>query len=179
MERIGEVTRKTSETDIRIRVKLDGSGESSIRCRVAFLSHMLETFARFSKIDLEVEAEGDLVHHIVEDVAICLGQALSKALGDRQGIKRFGYAIIPMDDALILVSVDLKERSYSVINLSLSEKIEDVSSDDMRHFFRSLADNLQATIHVHELWGSDSHHKIEAAMKALAISIKDAAGVDT
>lgn len=178
MSRVGEVVRKTHETDIKVKVELDGNGNCRLISRVKFLNHMLETFSRHSKIDLELEADGDLIHHIVEDVAICLGNAISDALGDRKGIKRFGYAIIPMDDALLLSSIDLRERPYSAIEMKLPERIEDVSSEDMIHFFRSFATSLRATIHIYELYGSNAHHKVEAAMKALAISIRNAISED-
>ena len=168
------MSRKTHETDIKVKVDLDGNGSYSLKSRVKFLNHMLETFSRHSKINLELEADGDLIHHIVEDVAICLGRAISDALGDREGIKRFGYAIIPMDDALLLSSIDLKERPYFAVKMELPERIEDVSSEDMIHFFRSFAYSLRATIHIYEIYGSNGHHIVEAAMKALAISIRDA-----
>ena len=174
ISRVGEISRKTNETDIKVKVDLDGNGIYKLKSRVKFLNHMLETFSRHSRIDLELEADGDLTHHIVEDVAICLGKAISNALGDREGIKRFGYAIIPMDDALLLSSIDLKERAYSAVEMKLPERIEDVSSEDMIHFFRSFAYNLCATIHIYEIYGSNGHHIVEAAMKALAISIKNA-----
>lgn len=177
MKRIGEIIRKTAETNIRVRVNLDGSGECKIRTGVNFLDHMLKIFAEHSGIDLEVEADGDLIHHIVEDTAICLGKAISEALGKREKIKRFGYAIIPMDDALVIASIDLKERSYCNVRMKLSNIIEDLRSDDITHFIRSFADNLRATIHIYEIHGSDSHHKAEAAIKALAISIKNAIGM--
>ena len=135
---------------------------------------MLRVFAIHSGIDLEIEAEGDLVHHIVEDTAVCLGKAISNALGKREKLKRFGYAIVPMDDSLVIVAVDLKERPYCVIKMDLKDRIEDISSEDMLHFFNSLADNLRAAIHIHELCGTNSHHKIEAAVKALALSIREA-----
>ena len=174
MARTAKIVRKTDETSIKVKVNLDGKGECKIKSKVEFLNHMLRIFALHSGIDTEIEAEGDLVHHIVEDAAVCLGKAISNALGKREKLKRFGYAIVPMDDSLVIVAVDLKERPYCVIKMNLRDRIEDVTSEDMLHFFNSLASNLHAAIHIHELYGTNSHHKIEAAIKALALSIREA-----
>ena len=180
MKRIAEVARKTKETDITVRVRLDdGTGKSSARTGVKFLDHMIDSLATHSLIDVTVTAKGDLEHHIVEDVAITLGKAISKALGDRVGIRRFGDAIVPMDDALALASVDLVKRPYSVVDLKLQRvMLEDAPREDLEHFFGSLAQALEATIHVKVLEGSNDHHMFEAAVKAFALALREAVAPD-
>ena len=169
MERI------TNETNVKIRVSLDGSGASTVQTGVRFLDHILNTLATHSLIDLEVKAEGDLQHHIVEDVALTLGQALNKALGDRKGIRRFGDAIVPMDDALALAAVDLVRRPFASIQLQLERTIvEDAPREDLEHFLPSLTTALEATIHVKVLEGKNDHHKLEAAIKAFATAFGNA-----
>ncbi|MEM0090926.1 MAG: imidazoleglycerol-phosphate dehydratase [Nitrososphaerota archaeon] len=167
------------ESNIFVDVLLDGQGTAKSRTGIKFLDHMIATLAMHSAMNLVVEATGDLTHHTVEDVAITLGSAISKALGNREGIKRFGYAIIPMDDALAMVSIDLVKRPYAVLKLKLEgSQIEDIRKEDAYHFFRSLAFSLEATMHVLVLYGENDHHKVEAATKALAISLKQASSFD-
>ncbi len=179
MKRVAEVTRKTKETDITVRVGLDGTGKVEARTGIAFLDHMLHSLATHGLLDLTVKATGDLQHHIVEDVAITLGKALSKALGDRVGIRRFGDAIVPMDDALALAAVDLVKRPYSVLDLKLQRvMLEDAPKEDLEHFFGSLAQALEATVHVKVLEGSNDHHKFEAGVKAFALAFREAAAPD-
>jgi len=179
MKRIAEVARKTKETDITVRVSLDGTGRAEARTGVAFLDHMLHSLATHSLIDVKVRAKGDLQHHTVEDVAITLGKAIDKALGDRVGIRRFGDAIVPMDDALALASVDLVKRPYSVLDLKLQRlMLEDAPKEDLEHFFGSLAQALEATVHVRVLEGTNDHHKFEAAVKAFALALREAAALD-
>ncbi len=173
--RIAKITRKTRETLIEVELNLDGAGESNVSTGINFLNHMLETLAHHSKINLKITAEGDLSHHIVEDVAITLGKAIDNALGNRESIKRFGYAIIPMDDALALAAIDLSRRAYHVIDLSLNrEMIEDMASEDILHFFQSLSVNSNSTMHIKVLYGFNDHHKVEAAFKALARALHEA-----
>lgn len=177
--REAEYYRKTAETEIRIKVKLNGSGRADISTQISFLDHMLRTLATHSLIDLSVEAKGDLRHHVVEDVAICLGEALRRAIGDAAGIRRFGHAIVPMDCSLALAAVDLSNRPYSRIELGLDcETIEDVRCEDIHHFLETLAKSLRANIHVWVQYGSNDHHKVEAAFKALAISLRQATSID-
>jgi imidazoleglycerol-phosphate dehydratase len=179
LKRTGEVTRKTKETDITVRVALDGTGRAEARTGVAFLDHMLHSLATHSLMDVKVSAKGDLQHHIVEDVGIALGKAIGEALGDRAGIRRFGDAVVPMDDALALAAVDLVKRPYSVLDLKLQRVVlEDAPREDLEHFFGSLAQALEATVHIKILEGSNDHHKFEAAVKAFALALREAAAPD-
>jgi len=177
--RIGRVSRKTNETDIRVEVDLDGTGLAEVSTGVKFLDHMLKSLATHSLIDMRVQAIGDLAHHLVEDVAICLGEAMLKALGDAKGIKRFGYAIVPMDCSLAFAAVDLSRRPYVKADLKLrGKKIEDAPCEDIMHFIESLAMALRANVHVWIQYGSNDHHKAEAAFKALALSLRQAVSLD-
>ena len=177
--RKGNFNRKTKETEIKVKVNLDGVGKVVIETPVAFLSHMLTSLATHSLTDIELTATGDLKHHIVEDVAICLGEALYNSLGNRKGITRFGNAIVPMDDALASAAVDLSGRSYSVVNLGLKgTNVEDCASEDLNHFFTSLASTLRANLHVNVEYGFNDHHRAEAAFKALALALKMAVSID-
>ena len=177
--RKARVERKTAETEIMVEVNLDGRGESSVMTGVLFLDHVVRSLATHSLIDVKVEAKGDLAHHVVEDVAITLGEALDQALGDRRGIYRFGHAFIPMDEALAYASVDLVKRPYSVVRLRIKDgRVEDVAADDVNHFMQSLVSSMKATCHIRVLYGSNDHHKVEAAFKALAVSLRTASGRD-
>ena len=178
--RAAKVARKTKETDIMVSVRLDdGTGKSTAKTGVRFLDHMLASLATHSLMDVAVTAKGDLQHHVVEDVAITLGKAISMALGDRAGIRRFGDAIVPMDDALALAAVDLVKRPYSVVDLRLKRvMLEDAPREDLEHFFGSIALALEATVHIKVLDGSNDHHKFEAAVKAFALALREAAAPD-
>lgn len=177
--RKGRHIRATKEVRIRAVVNLDGSGRSKVVTGVKYLDHMITTLAVHSMIDIELKASGDLVHHVGEDSAICLGEALKQALGDRQGIVRFGYAFPPMDDSFAFASIDLARRPYCVVDLKLARgKVEDMFAEDIDHFFRSLADSLEATLHVKVQYGANDHHKSEAAFKALALALKQAVSLD-
>lgn len=177
--RTSKLERKTRETEIAVAVNLDGSGKCSIETPISFLNHMISELTVHSLADVEVKARGDLKHHIVEDVAIVLGAAIKGALGDRAGIKRFGYAIVPMDDALALASVDLAQRAYVSIKMSLErQRVEDMACEDITHFIETLAKNIPCTLHLEILRGENVHHKIEAAFKALALSLREAWSFD-
>jgi imidazoleglycerol-phosphate dehydratase len=177
--RIGEVSRKTSETDVHAKVRLDGSGVADVDTGVAFLDHMLRSLATHSLIGITAKARGDLTHHILEDVAICLGEAILKALGEAKGITRFGYAIVPMDGSLAFAAVDLAKRPYVKIDLKLrGKKIEDMPCENILHFLETLAMALRATVHIWVQYGSNDHHKAEAAFKALALSLRQAVSID-
>jgi len=177
--RIGEVSRKTSETDIHVKVNLDGSGATSVETGIKFLDHMLKLLATHSLIDITVQAVGDLPHHTIEDAAICLGEALLKALGDEKGIRRFGYAIVPMDCSLAFAAVDLSKRPYAKIDLKLMrDMVEDMPCENIIHFIESLSMALRANIHLWIQYGSNDHHKVEAAFKALALSLRQAVSID-
>jgi imidazoleglycerol-phosphate dehydratase len=178
--RIASLDRETKETKVSAKVNLDGTGQSSISTGSKFLDHIIQLLSTHSLIDIEVKAEGDLRHHIVEDIALTLGATLSKALGGREGIKRFGYAYAPMDEALALSSVDLVKRCYFVpTNLEFRRQyIEDLASEDLQHFFNSLCTSINCTIHIQLLYGKNDHHKAEACVKALALSLRDAVARD-
>jgi len=177
--RTGEVSRETRETQVRLAINLDGAGNARIQSGIGFLDHLMKSFATHSLIDLEVEARGDLKHHIIEDVAICLGEAIRKAIGEGSGINRFGYAIVPMDCSLAIASVDLVKRPYSKIKLKIDgEAIEDVPREDVIHFLETLAASTQANIHIWVLYGENDHHNVEAAIKALALSMRQAVSID-
>ena len=177
--RTSTVDRKTNETQVKVNLNLDGTGKTDIDTNVKFLDHMIRELAVHSLIDLEVKAKGDLKHHIVEDVAITLGEALKQALGERKSIRRFGQAIVPMDDALALVSIDLVQRSYSDIELDLwCGQIEDIASEDIQHFIETLTSSLKFTLHIHVIKGTNNHHKVEAVFKGLALSLREAWKID-
>ena len=182
MTRTATVERATSETDIRVTLELDGSGETRIATGVPFFDHMLEAFGRHGLFDLTVTASGDLdidAHHTVEDVGICIGQALATALGDKKGITRFGSAIIPMDEALVLAAVDVSGRAHLAYAVELP--IEIIGTFDTtlaEEFLRALAVNAGITLHVRSLSGTNAHHIVEAAFKAVARALAAAVTVD-
>lgn len=177
--RSAKIHRETKETKIDVEVEIDGSGISDSRTGIKFLDHMLDAFTAHSLIDLRVRAKGDLQHHLVEDVALAVGQALGSALRDRVGITRFGSAIVPMDDSLALVAVDLVKRPYASVQLGLERvMVEDAPREDLEHFFVSLITSLGSTVHVKVLDGKNDHHRYEAAVKGLAVAFRIAATPD-
>ena len=180
--RTAEMTRKTGETDIRIRLDLDGTGVCAIDTGVGFLDHMLELFARHGRFDLEVTCKGDTRvddHHSVEDIGIALGQAFDRALGDRKGIIRYGQMILPMDETLILSAVDLSGRGLLAYDLRIpTEKVGTFDTELTEEFFRTLAHNMRCTLHIRQLAGSNSHHIIEGTFKSVARSLRAAVRVD-
>ncbi len=177
--RIEEVYRKTKETEVKVKVNLDGEGKAAVSTSVPFLDHMLTSLATHSLIDITASVKGDLVHHMVEDLAIGLGEALNKALGTREGITRFGNAAAPMDCSLAFAAIDLVKRPYFKIDLKLrGKKVEEMPTEDINHFFESLATSLQANVHIFVEYGSNDHHKAEAATKSLALSLRQATALD-
>jgi imidazoleglycerol-phosphate dehydratase len=177
--RLEEIRRKTRETEVVARVNLDGVGNVEVDTSVAFFDHLITSFATHSLVDLVARVKGDLKHHAIEDLAIGLGEAFNKALGSREGITRFGYCAVPMDEALAFAAVDLVKRPYAVIDLKLrGKKVEDMATEDIVHFFETLATSMCANIHVWTQYGGNDHHKTEAAVKALAISFKQAISLD-
>jgi imidazoleglycerol-phosphate dehydratase len=177
--RKNEVYRKTRETEVNVKVNLDGEGLADANTGVSFLDHMITSLATHSMIDITATVKGDLKHHAVEDLAIGLGEALNKALGSREGITRFGSAAAPMDCSLAFAAVDLVKRPYFKIDLKLrGKKVEDMPTEDINHFFETLATSLCANVHVFVQYGSNDHHKAEAAVKALALSLRQAMAVD-
>jgi imidazoleglycerol-phosphate dehydratase len=177
--RTQEVYRKTKETEVRVKVNLDGEGKAAINSGVPFLDHMLTSLATHSLIDIDASVKGDLAHHCTEDLALGLGEALSKALGAREGITRFGNAAAAMDCSLAFAAVDLVKRPYFKLDLKLrGKKIEGMPTEDIVHFFESLTQTLEANVHIFVEYGSNDHHKAEAATKALALSLRQAVTVD-
>lgn len=177
--RVGEVLRKTNETETDVKVNLDGSGVTQVNTGIEFLDHMLTSLATHSLIDMKIYAKGDLTHHIVEDVAICLGEAISKALGSLTGITRFGFAIVPMDCSLAIAAVDLAKRPYVVADLKLrGKKVEEMPCENILHFIETFAMALKANVHVNIQYGSNDHHKVEASFKALALALKQSVSID-
>lgn len=175
--RTAEVERETCETRVRVRVDLDGTGRAEVDTGIGFLDHMLELLSGHSLVDLEVEAAGDLEvdeHHTVEDVGIVLGQALSRALGERRGIRRYGF-LLPMDESLARVAVDLGGRSYLVFRAEFErERVGDLPTELVEDFLKALADHLEANLHVTVEYGRNEHHKIEAIFKALGRALRAA-----
>ncbi len=179
MARRAEVVRETKETVVKASVNLDGVGDAKILCNIKYLTHMLNTLAHHSLIDISVEAEGDLTHHIVEDIAICLGTAIRRSLGEEPKIRRFGSASAPMDDALASAAVDLSGRSFCKVDLKITGLcVEDMVVEDIYHFIRSFAEHLNANIHLDVKYGENDHHKVEAAFKALALALRQAVEED-
>jgi imidazoleglycerol-phosphate dehydratase len=177
--RTKEVHRKTRETEVKVKVNLEGEGKADVKTGMRFLDHMVTSFATHSLIDLTAKVTGDLKHHSVEDLAICLGEAVNKALGTREGLTRFGYAAAPMDCSLAFAAVDLVKRPYFKIDLKLrGKKVEDMATEDINHFFQSFATSLAANVHLFTQYGSNDHHKTEAAVKALALSLRQAVAMD-
>lgn len=180
--RIASHSRKTAETDISATINLDGSGASSIETGVVFLDHMLTSFSRHSGIDVQMRCSGDLEvddHHTVEDVALVLGKAIVEALGDKKGIGRYGWAIIPMDEALAQCSIDLGGRSYCVFRAEFQRPvIQGLSTEMVEHFFVSLSRTMNANLHLSVLEGRNTHHMIEALFKSLAYAMKQAVKIE-
>ena len=180
MSRTAEARRTTGETDVRARVDLDGTGTALVNTGVGFFDHMLTLLARHSLIDIEIEARGDLQtgsHHTVEDVGITLGQALATALGDRAGIERYGSAIIPMDECLVLAAVDLSGRPFTALDVPLPAMvIGGFETELLGEFMRGLANHAGLTLHVRILAPGNVHHTIEGCFKALARALATAVG---
>ena len=180
MMRTATVDRKTKETEISLKLNLDGSGNSKIDTPLKFLNHMLENFSKHSSFDLEISAKGDVDvddHHLVEDVGIVMGEAFDKALGDKKGIARMAHRIVPMDDSKADVSVDLSGRPYAVVDLPFSQfeekKVGDVTKENVVHFLESFALNGKFNLNI-KVEGKNDHHKVESCFKALAKSLQDA-----
>lgn len=176
------VERNTTETQIRVRVALDGKGTAAVSTGVGFLDHMLEQLARHSLIDLEVEAKGDLhidAHHTTEDVGIAIGQAVAKALGERRGINRYGHAYLPMDEALTRVAIDLSNRPWLVWKVEMPRaKLGDMDTELFREWFQAFAQHAGATLHVETLYGENTHHIVESCYKGLARALRQAVETD-
>ena len=180
--RSAKVTRKTAETDITVELNLDGSGAYDNQTGVGFFDHMLDQLARHSLIDMHVRAEGDLHiddHHTVEDTGIAIGQALTRALGDKRGIRRYGACLLPMDDALVRATLDLSGRPFLVWNAEMpTGKIGTFDTELVREFFQALSTHGGITLHDDALHGINSHHIAEAAFKAVARALREAVETD-
>jgi len=175
------IKRATKETNVSVSVNIDGIGKTSINTGINFLDHLIVAFGKHAMLDLVVKAKSNdkIEHHLIEDTAITIGSAIDKALGNRSGIIRFSYASVPMDESLAEASIDLVKRPYYKLVLSMKRsKIEDISKEDIEHFFQSLLQNLNSCIHLTVKYGDNDHHKIEAAMKSLAVAFRIASSKD-
>lgn len=177
-----QMERKTSETDIRLSLCLDGTGKSLVNSGCGFLDHMLTLFASHGKFDISVECHGDMnvdAHHTVEDIGICLGKAFLEALGDKKGILRYGTATVPMDEALIMVAVDISGRSYLGYSLDIpSSKVGDFDTELVEEFWSAFVREAKCSLHIRQLDGKNSHHIIEGAFKAAARALRAATAID-
>ena len=180
--RTSEINRKTNETDISLKLNIDGVGTNKIKTGCGFLDHMLILFSRHARFDLEVVCDGDTYvdyHHTVEDIGIVLGKAMAECLGEMRGIKRYGSFILPMDESLILSAVDISGKSYLGYKLNIpTQRVGDFDTELVREFFEAFVRNANITLHINQLEGYNSHHIIEGAFKALARAIRAAAAVD-
>ena len=181
MSRKKNKTRKTSETEIEISLNLDGTGQYNVQTGVEFFDHMLESFARHGFFDLEVKAQGDVSvddHHTVEDVGILLGEVFNEAVGDKKGINRISHSLVPMDEALAMVAVDISGRSYCIMDMHFTQqKVGELSTENVEHFLESFASSARININA-KVEGENDHHQIEALFKALARALKDAVQVE-
>lgn len=178
--RKASLSRKTKETDIKIEFNLDGDGKADVNTSIGFLDHMMELFAFHGKFDLKIDARGDThvdYHHLIEDLGIVLGKAIDQALSERKGIKRYGFASIPMDEALAQVSLDLGGRAFLVYNVAFEGYIKDIDIGLFEEFFRAIVNNAKITLHINALYGKDLHHIVEAVFKAFAKSLNEASRV--
>ncbi len=183
MARIATVERKTKETDLRVRLDLDGRGDAQVRTGIGFFDHMLEAFARHGVLDLSIEAQGDLQvdgHHTVEDTGIALGQAISRALGDCAGIRRYADALVPLDEALVRAVVDVSGRAYLSYNIEIPkwQMLGDYDVFLTPEFFRALVQNAGLTVHLDLVRGENPHHIVEATFKAFARALDGATVLD-
>ena len=175
--RKSKIKRETKETSVSVSLNLDGSGKTSVDTGINFLDHLLTSFGKHAMLDLAVKAKSKdkIEHHLIEDTAVAIGLSIDKALGSRIGITRFSYASVPMDESLAEASLDLVNRPYSKITLLVKRNnIEGISKEDIQHFFQSLTQNLNSCVHVTVKYGDNDHHKIEAAIKSLAVAIRNA-----
>lgn len=182
VDRKAEVSRSTRETNVSLALNLDGSGQYQVSTGIGMLDHMLEQLAKHGLLDLTVDATGDIErdpHHLVEDLGLVLGQALNQALGERRGITRFGHAIVPMDEALVLVALDLGGRPYAGLDMQFGrEMIGELPAENVSHFLESFAQEGRLNLHVRHFSGENDHHRIEATFKALARALRTAVSID-
>ena len=179
--RKASISRNTKETSVQVSVNIDGFGKTNIKTGINFLDHLIVSFGKHGMMDLKINAKSNdgIEHHLIEDTAITLGQAIDKAMGSRIGITRFSYASVPMDESLAEASIDLIKRPFWKSTLLIKRsKIEDVSKEDLEHFFQSLLQNLNSCIHLTVKYGDNDHHKVEAAIKSLAVAFRNASAID-
>ena len=179
--RKAKIKRETKETNVSVSLDLDGSGKTSVDTGISFLDHLITSFGKHAMLDLAVNAKSKdkIEHHLIEDTAIAIGTSIDEALGSRTGITRFSYASVPMDESLAEASLDLVKRPYSKITLMIKRNsIEGISKEDIEHFFQSLTQNLNSCVHVTVKYGDNDHHKIEAAIKSLAVAVRNASSKD-
>lgn len=180
--RKAKIERITKETAVTVQINIDGTGKTSIKTGLSFIDHLVTAIGKHAMIDITLDGKSSdgIVHHLAEDVAIALAQTIDKALGDRAKIARFGYALVPMDEALAYVSIDLVKRQHQKVELKLTrDSIEGVPREDLEHFARSLVQNLNACTHVVVHYGDNDHHKVEAALKAFAVALRMATAIDS
>jgi len=180
--RKARIERVTKETAVTVQVNIDGTGKTSVRTGLSFIDHLVTSIGKHAMIDITLNGKSNdgIVHHLAEDVAIALAQTIDKALGDRAKVARFGYALIPMDEALAYVSIDLVKRQYQKVELKLTrDSIEGVPREDLEHFARSLVQNMNACTHMIVHYGDNDHHKAEAALKAFAVALRMATSIDS
>lgn len=182
MKRISQINRKTNETNTILDIDLDGEGISNIQTNIGFFNHMIDLLAFNSNININLNADGDIDvcdHHLIEDVGIALGKCMNEALGERRGIKRYGTFFLPMDEALVMVSVDISGRSYLHFEGEFKrENIGDFSTEMVKEFFRAVAFNAGITLHIRVLYGENDHHKIEGIFKAFGRALKEAITIE-
>ncbi len=179
--RKSSVNRSTKETSVSVSVNLDGTGKTTIQTGINLLDHLITAFGKHGMMDLKVSAKSNdkITHHLIEDTAITIGLAIDKALGTRSGITRFSYVSVPMDESLAEASIDLVKRPFWKLVLSIKQNaIEDISKEDLEHFFQSLLQNLNSCIHLTVKYGDNDHHKVEAAIKSLAVAFREASSYD-
>lgn len=176
--RNAKINRVTKETDVSVSVNIDGTGRVSVNTGINFLDHLVTSLGKHALFDMTVKARSkdNIEHHLIEDTAITVGSAIDKALGNRSGITRFSYASVPMDESLAEASVDLVRRPfYKIVLQTKRNNVEDMSKEDLEHFFQSLLQNLNSCIHITVKYGENDHHKVEAAVKSLAVALRIAA----
>ena len=182
MIRKAKISRKTKETSITVEVNIDGKGKYKIDTGIGFLDHMLEQLSKHSLIDISVKAKGDThidLHHTTEDTGIAIGEAISKAAGNRKGIKRYAHALIPMDETLTRVAIDVSNRPYLIWKVNLKvEKLGEMDTELFKEWFQAFSQSAGITLHIENVYGENSHHKIESCFKGLARSLKDAFQID-
>ena len=182
MNRKAKISRKTKETSISVEVNIDGKGKYKIDTGIGFLNHMLEQLSKHSLIDISVKAKGDThidLHHTTEDTGIAIGEAINKAAGNRKGIKRYAHALIPMDETLTRVAIDVSNRPYLIWKVELKvEKLGEMDTELFKEWFQAFSQSAGITLHIENVYGENSHHKIESCFKGLARSLKDAFEID-